>query len=133
MSIVEMYYYLFYKFYKLFDFFKTKGFPPESKAIVMVMSLNLWIILSIFFYYNIVSGKRGSLILFLLISLLIIIVGNWFIFWRKDKWRKYVTEFDQWPEEKNKQGTWIVAGLTLLLFTNLVFSLYMDPPPGGWN
>ncbi|NQX41295.1 hypothetical protein HQN84_20765 [Pedobacter steynii] len=136
MSLKVMYYYLFYKFYKLFEAFKTTRWLTDTKAIIVVMSIEIWILFSLNCYYDVLSHKRGQLNFIsikVLVPFILLLIIKWFAFWRDDRWKDYVKEFDKWPEEKNNKGGWIVAGITLFFFANLLFSLYLDPPPGGWK
>ena len=69
----------------------------------------------------------------ILIPFIAILLLKWFAFWKDDKWKYYVSEFDQLPKEKNNKGSWIIACIILLCFVNLIFSFYLNPPPGGFR
>lgn len=130
-----MYYYLFYKFYKLFKAITYTKALYDMKAVTLVMSLELWIILSLYNYYAVLVNQRGQFEILsfkILVPCVIIIIIKWFAFWRNDDWKGYVNKFDQWPKKKNMVGTWIVIGVVLFIAANLVFSFYLNPPPGGW-
>ena len=136
MGLKKMYYYLFYKFYRLFEAYKTTRWLTDIKAVIVVMSIEVWALFSLQNYYDVLLHQHGKLSFYsfkVLIPFAIIIIINWFAFVHDDKWKEYVYEFDQWPKEKNKKGTWIVAGITLFVFAILVFSFYLNPPPGGWK
>jgi len=62
----------------------------------------------------------------------IILYGiNWFIFEKDDRWKEYVKEFDGWPRKKNVVGMWAVVMMILFVIFNFIYSLYLNPPPGG--
>jgi purine-cytosine permease-like protein len=136
MSIIEMYYYLFYKFYKLFKAITFTRSLYDMKAVIVVMSLELWIILSLYNYYAVLSNQYGQFEILsfkILVPCIIIIIIKWFAFWRNDDWKGYVNKFDQWPKERNIQGTWIVVAIVLFVSANLAFSFYLNPPSNGWR
>jgi len=131
-----MYYYLFYKYYKLFEAFKPKQWTPDISAITLLMSLEIWIFFAANNYYDILSHQHGTLVFFsfrILIPFIIILLIKWLAFWRNDRWKNYIHKFDQLPEETNQTGTSIVTFITIFIFANLIFSFYLNPPPGGWK
>jgi hypothetical protein len=136
MSFIEIYYYTFYKYYKLFKALNPRMWTPDMIAVLIMMNLIMFLILPIQFYYDIFSDTRGIIpfLSFKVIAVLIfILLIQWLAFWRNDNWKQYVKRFDQWPLNKNEKGGWIVAGVTILLLANFIVSLALDPPPGGWK
>lgn len=136
MSFIEMYYYIFYKYYKLSKALNTKAWTPDMIAVLIMMNLLMFVIFPIQFYYDIFSGRRGVIpflsVKFILVLIFILLI-QWFAFWRNDNWTHYVEQFDKWPINKNKRGGWIVAAVTIFLLANFIISLVLDPPPGGWR
>lgn len=131
-----MYYYLFYKYYRLFEHFKTTRWLTDVKAVIVVISLEIWILFSLNNYWDVLLGRHGELSFFsfkVLVPFLLLMLLKWFAFWKDDRWKEYVNEFNQWSQKTNNQGSWIVACITLLCFANLVFSFYLNPPPGGFR
>ena len=131
-----MYYYMFYKYYKLFKELNPKEWTPDMIAVLIMMNLIGFLILPIQFYYDIFSDTRGitSFLSVKVIGFLIFVfVIQWLAFWRNDNWKIYVDRFDRWPPNKNERGGWIVAGVTILLLANFIISFALDPPPGGWK
>lgn len=131
-----MYYYLFYKFYRLFESFETTRWLTDVKAVICIISIEIWILFSLLNYYDVLTHRHIIFSFFsltVLIPLVILLLIKWVLFWKDDRWREYVKEFDKWPKRKNQIGGWVVAGLTLLIFANLILSLYLDPPVGGWK
>jgi len=136
MSFIEMYYYIFYKYYKLCKALKPKIWTPYMIAVLIMMNLIMFLIVPIQFYYDIFSDTRGIIpfLSFKVIAVLIFIfLIQWLAFWHNDSWKQYVERFDQWPPNKNERGGWIVAGVTILLLANFIIAFVLDPPPGGWK
>jgi hypothetical protein len=134
MTLKKMYYYLFYKFYKLFEAFKTTRWLTDFKAGIVIAVLEIWLLFSVYSYIDVINGKRTEYDLISLKVILpsaIIFLIKWFAFVKDDSWKDYVKEFDEWPKEKNRKGTWVVVSIVLFVMGNLVFSLYLNPPPGG--
>jgi hypothetical protein len=131
MSFIEMYYYVFYKYYKLCRALKPKLWTPDMIAVLIMMNLIIFIILPIQFYLDIFSDdqRTSSLSLIKVTAVLIfILIIQWLAFWRNDNWKLYIERFDQWPSEKNQRGGRIVAGVTVLLLANFIVSLILDIP-----
>ena len=136
MSFVEMYYYIFYKYYKLCMALKPKQWTPEMIAVLIMMNLIGLLIFPIQFYYDLFSGTRGiiAFLSFKVIAILLFtLIVQWLAFWRDDRWKQYVERFDQLPPNKNEKGGWIVAVVTILLLANCIVALTLDPPSGGWK
>lgn len=131
-----MYYYIFYKYYKLCKALKPKQWTPEMIAVLIMMNLIGLLIFPIQFYYDIFSDTRGVIpfLSFKVIAILLFtFIIQWLAFWRDDKWKQYIERFDQWTSSKNERGGWIVAVVTILLLANFIVALTLDPPPGGWK
>lgn len=136
MSLERVYYYLFYKFYRLFEAFETTRWLTDMKAIIVVMTLEIWIVFSLINYHDVIVEERSQfnfLSSIELIPFMIIILIKWFAFWRDSKWKDYVNEFDRWPKVKNRNGTMIVMGIVAFIVVNFVVSFYLNPPPNGWK
>ena len=136
MSITEIYYYLFYKFYKLFAAFKPKIWPADMSAVTVVLSLEICILFSLSNYYDVFIKRQEDLeflSLKILIPFILILAIKWLAFWRNDKWKDYVSKFDQWSENENSRGTQAVVLLTIIIIANLILSFYLNPPPAGWK
>ena len=95
---------------------------------VAIMVLEIWLLLSMFIYYNVFVNRYASIefkSVKVIIPLLTIIAVNYLAFNRTDKWRAYVQEFDQLPKDKNAKGTWIVIGVSGAIMLSLVISFYL--------
>jgi hypothetical protein len=106
------------------------------KAMVCLLSLEFWILLSVYNYFRYLFSFPNQLFLFSMANLvpLALLMGlNWAFFWKDDKWKEYVETFDKLPKEQNTKGRYIVISLTIFLFLNFCFSTYINPPLGGWK
>jgi len=127
MSLKQAYYYLFYKLYKIAMHGAIKSLS-SFYAEVGIMALEIWFFMSLFNYYSIFFNRYATIELKSIkgiAPLIIILVVNYFIFDYKNKWKKYVTEFDTWPKKRNKIGGIIVFSVIILIVANLIFSFYL--------
>jgi hypothetical protein len=126
----KAYYYLFYKFYK-FGEWSPSLFPSNSTAVLLIMSLELFLAVSLYNYYSILFDHNwfNEFFSFKYFAAIILIpLVNLYIFFRDDKWRSHIKEFDNFPREKNIRGTWIVIFIVFLIVVNLMFSMYLNHP-----
>lgn len=129
-----MYYYLFYKFYRLFEAFRTTRWLTDVKAGGAVMALEILFLFSMNDYYEFMTGKHRRLEMNskeILIPLSILGIIKWIFFVKDDIWKDYVDKFDAWPKEKNKKGFWVVVGVVVFVIANFIYGIYLNPPPGG--
>src|SRR5690348_14208813 len=104
MTIIQAYYYLFYKFYILFESFAQTKWQTRSKAVMCVGILEVWFFISIINYWDYFSQLRVSFTTLSILCLIVFIIlafVHWRTFSRKDKWKNYVAEFERWPRKKN--------------------------------
>ena len=128
MTLIETYYYLFYTYYRLFESFKTTRWLTDMKATIAVSSLEIWILLSVQFYYNVLIHKKEMFNFFsfkILTPFIVLFIIKWAVFLKDSKWKKYAAKFDNLPNSQNNKRFWIVGGLTLISFANLIYSLYL--------
>jgi len=100
MEIKEVYYYTYYKFYRLFDSFKTTRWLMDMKAMVLLGVLELWLLFSIINYYVFFSGNSIKLTFVspaFLIPFVLIVCIKWMLFVFNDSWKTYFKEIDSWP------------------------------------
>lgn len=134
-SIKRGYYYLFYKFYK-FGEASPSIFPSDFTATFAILSLELLFFISLKFYYIefIDQSDEFELVSFqTFFALGFVVLVNYYAFIDKPRWKKYVNEFDQWPQRKNILGTWIVLGIVVFVICSLAFSFYMMGQITGIN
>jgi hypothetical protein len=120
------YAYLFFFFYNSVN--KVKGnILVQFKALLMLVGIEL-LLISSFFCYGIDVFKfdipQKPNILFML-SIILPLVGLklWF-FERNENWKRYISEFNTWPEDKQKKWNLIMRCIVIFVFANLFFSFY---------
>lgn len=129
--IQKSYYYFFYKIYRSIDY--TSGsFGGEilmlSKAGLVMLALEAWIILSLGNYYTVYSKMFIELSISMptvYIPAIIVFAFNYYTLDYKNNWRKYNVEFANYSKKKNRIGGWIVFGIILFIICNLIFSFYL--------
>ncbi len=127
MNIKKAYYYFFYKLYKVAMTGAIKSLS-NWYALLAIMVLDSWFILSLYNYYTIFFNRYSSLELKsfkTIIYIILLLIINYFSFAYKDKWKVYVAEFDKWPRKRNILGGIIVWSFIVLVIANLVFSFYL--------
>ena len=125
-KIKRAYYYLFYKLYKWYEKAPVVWWS-DWKAVVSIVALEIWFLLSIGTYFSVFTKKTIELTVthpIVFIPTVSIILVNYLIFIHTDKWKDIVKEFDQLPKRTNKIGGWIVFGVILLIVANLIFAFY---------
>ncbi len=130
MKLLKLYYYFFYKVYKLFKFIEPKS---ESVTILKIKSSTVLgaieiLVLGSFYLYSCVFLKKtaNSLSLFLLIGgPMFVMLSDWLLLTRNDKWIKYVSEFDQWPPKRNNKGSLIVLIILAVIISNFAYSAHL--------
>ena len=127
MTVVEMYYYFFYKIYNFIKYFKSKGFGNKFRAIILMAFIEGWLLFAIYNYIDVFFKQRTIIQFFSFKSIpfIIIVLLKWFAFIRNDRWKVYEQQFDQWPRAKNIQGTYVVLGVVTFVFGNLILSGYL--------
>ncbi len=122
------YYYLFYKIYKFSEAAPSRWWS-DWKAYFVINILIGIILLSIGGYYTVITKKDMLPVtnpsMFVTIIFIAISVFNYFIFFSRDQWKKYVKEFDHLEKRKNKIGSLIIGSVILLIIANLVFMFYL--------
>jgi hypothetical protein len=127
MSLEEMYYYAFYKIYSFMDFFKSKDISNKFRAIILMTFLEAWSLFAIYNYLDIVLKRHTTiqLISFKSVPFIAILLIKWFAFIKDDRWRGYMKKFDSFSKEKNRNGTYVIVGIVLFIFGNLILSGYL--------
>jgi hypothetical protein len=100
------------------------GFYAE----VIIMSMEFFLLLSLFIFYNVFINRYATLELVsgkVIIPGLAISLINRYIFYREEICKSYVEEFDHWPVEKNRKGTIIVIVSVAIVASMLIFSFYL--------
>lgn len=126
-----MYHYFFYKIYKSIEYTSELSggkFLSAFKASLVMITLEIWILLSLGIYYTIITKIKIELSIsmpIIYIPLIIIISIDYFIFHNKNQWKNIILKFDKLTKKRNIIGGWIVCGVVVLIITNLIFSFYL--------
>lgn len=123
-----MYYYLFYTLYKFWENISYPRFWSDIKASVSILALQIWLLISLFVYYNIFIDRffnlNDYLSLFFILVLILLII-DYYTFNNKNKWMIILDEFDKLPKKKNIIGSVVVGVFILLIILNLIYSFYL--------
>ena len=123
MNLRESYYYLFYKFHKLGDM-SISIFPSDFIAVIAIIWLELTFVGSFAFYYRDFINPNFQMELIsakALIPVCVIVSMNSFAFIINDAgWKTCFKKFDKFSQEKNENGTLIVAGLVIFVVGNFI-------------
>lgn len=123
-KIKQAYFFLFYKMYKWIG---EDNWSADWKASLSIDVLVFFVILSFIVYYTTFIDRYfelGDSNIIVFVFIVVISVPNYFIFHHRDQWKEIVKNFDNLPKKKNLIGGWIVFGVVLLIFTNLIFAFY---------
>ena len=128
MTVVEMYYYFFYKIYSLMEYFKKNDIGNKFRAIIFMTFIESWILFSIYNYLDAILNQHNTIEFWSvrMIPFLVILLLKWFAFIKDDAWKSYVQKFNDLPPEKNSNGTFIVTSIVVFIFANLVVSCYLQ-------
>jgi hypothetical protein len=127
----KAYYYFFYKIYRSIEFTsKLSGAPFLTffKAGLVMITLEVWVLLTIGSYYSVYTKKAKELSIAMpgvYIPLLVILVFNYYTLDYKETWRKYNFEFSRLSRQKDIIGGWIVSGIIIFIIANLIIALYL--------
>ncbi|MRX42072.1 hypothetical protein GJU43_22585 [Flavobacterium sp. LC2016-23] len=129
--IKKSYYYFFYKIYRSIEY-TSNSFGGEtlisSKAGLVMLALQVWVLISISAYYAIYTKTFIELTIsmpIVYIPAIIVFAFNYFTLDYKDNWKKYNVEFANYSKRKNRIGGWIVFGIILLVISNLIYAFYL--------
>lgn len=128
-KLKSAYYYFFYKIYKSIEYTSELGggkFWTDFKASIVVSVLEIWLITSVFVYYNIFIDRfyEFNMVAFFSATAIIMII-NYLLFVHYDKWKENNTKFDQLPKKENMIGGIIVWSIVVFIIVNLIFSFYL--------
>lgn len=121
------YAYLFFFFYNHINSFKN-NILVQWKAVLMVAMMECFLIISIITYYldisKITVAEDFNKLYLLLFAIPLVGLKLWF-FERNENWRKYLAEFEAWPEKNRKRWDWVMRLLIVFIVGNLVLSYYI--------
>jgi len=123
---MKAYYYFFYRIYLFWENGPMR-FWSHFKTGLTIIFLEIWLVLSLFIYYNVFIDRyfRLDKTLFLIISTIIIAVNVYFFNSSTDKWIFYKESFDKISARKNLIGGIIVWSIIILIIINLIFAFYI--------
>jgi hypothetical protein len=124
----KVYYYIFYRFYKLFDSAPSRWWS-EGKAGAAMTLMTIFLVFTIEGYYsistrkNIIPENNGKLI----VSVLAFVIGaiNYFIFAHNQRWQNIVLDFEKHSESCQRVGKLLFWFVILFLFVNMVYMFYL--------
>jgi hypothetical protein len=125
MNAKKLYFYLFYKLYKFWDFVSFPKIWTDAKAVLTITVLELSFIYTTIIYYKLFINPNshfGEGVAMIFLPTISIATINFYIFIYSDKSKEIVREFEKWPEKKNDFGTMIVWGVVIFIVGNLVFA-----------
>ncbi|MCQ9634066.1 hypothetical protein MP477_03755 [Chryseobacterium sp. WG23] len=117
-KIKKIYYYIYYILYKNAEKSPTL-FSYNFVASISLDFLGLIFCFSFIYYFDLNLRKE----LYLLIMLMIVIF-NYFVFEHNSSYKKYISEFDELPKEKNNKFKLIVWIGIILVIANIIYSVY---------
>jgi len=120
----KSYYYFFYKIYKAIQYtsYPFGNFLLNFKACVVIITLEIWSLLTILNYYGIINNIKPNSSLknpLIFVPFVIIMILNYITFYYFDTWEKYNQKFDQLPKKTNTIGSFVVW--TIILFIIVIF------------
>ena len=128
MNIKKIYSYIFYKLYKFSEAAPSKWWS-DWKALIALEALEVWLIISIFIYYDVITKKElpddKTIVLVGVFIIIILSLIKYFVFYHKDQWKIYVKEYDKLSKRQNKIGSALVIILIILILCNLIFSFFL--------
>jgi magnesium-transporting ATPase (P-type) len=116
---MKFYYYLYYKFYKIWDYISDPKILSDFKAVISICFFEALIFLS-YLYYSETMLQKPKLII---ITLIFIIIPNVYIFIFGDNWKKYFAEFDQFPLKKRRKYSIFFWVIIMSIIINFIISL----------
>jgi len=126
MNLKKAYYFAFYKLYQSFEASPSR-FWSEWKASLLMDILVGCIIITSGLIYTVIT-KKGFIIfesnLNTWIMVIIISVGNYFIFNHTDRWKKIISDFNH-SKNKNRIAGIIFWCIFFLIIASVVFMFYL--------
>lgn len=109
------------------EYFKSQGFGNKFRAIILMTFIEGWLLFAIYNYIDVFFHQSTTIQFFSFKSVpfIIIVLLKWVVFIKNDRWKIYKQQYDQWPQAKNLKGTYIVTGIVIFIFGNLIFSGYL--------
>ncbi|KPE51058.1 hypothetical protein [Chryseobacterium indologenes] len=125
------YYYFFTEIYKSVEYTSDLlggKFLTSFKASIVMVALETWWLMSLGAYYSIHTKTAIELSIsmpIIYIPLIIIILFNYLTIDYNSAWKKYNSDFDNLPKNKNRIGSWLVLGIVIFIILNFIYSIYL--------
>lgn len=120
---MKLFDYLFYKIYKLINFFGNTDFYPEANAWFLT-SMCLWLnMLTIFSIIELRLGRVITIIIYAIIFYILYLGLTFIYFFRKERYIKIVEYYDEQSKSKKLRGTIIVSFYVLV---TLILEFYFS-------
>lgn len=129
----DIYYYVFYSFYKFWESVSYPKIWSDFKAGITISALELFFTYSILLYYRIFFAKEpnfGKGKAFLIIVHILVFAVNAYIFVYSDKWKEAFSKFDKLPSAENEHRhikVWFVAAAVIV---NFIIACNIPHQPG---
>lgn len=125
-KIKVLYFYLFYKLYKIGKTSSSYNFlSADYIAYIYMGFLEILLFVSCLNYYTFFTGKSVKINIYVVLLLLISAYLNNRALYKRKRWKKYVNEFDLLPKKQNIIGGIYVFIFIVLIIVNLCFSFYL--------
>ncbi len=137
MNIKEMYYFFYYKIYKMNEltnkWFPNQIFSSKFQTFVMIFALEMWASQIPFFLYDIITNTRGNSSLCVIIPSVLIFALNYYYFEYGNKLTQYILKFDNMPKSKQKDIAgiivWTIVISILVIFFITIYLFSFVPLP----
>lgn len=130
MKFLKFYQHFYYKIYKSIEYTSSPKFWTEWKTFVVLLVLETWIFLSLRFYYHYIfnvplKNTNSVLDFYTVVVGALLIVGNWYLFEYRDKWKGIVADYNKSPKNKlmSYLTLFIVLVITIAFWTSIFFVL----------
>ncbi len=125
MNLIKIYYYLYYRMYKISMSGTIKSLSKFYAELLMII-LEVSIASSMYIYYVIYINRYAKLILYswkVFVFIFFIIITNYFSFNKKTDY--YIDLFDNMKFNKKIKYEIIIWLIVFMIFLNLIFSFYL--------
>lgn len=128
-TMLKYYYYLYYKIYHSIKYTSQQlggEFWTDIKALLVLNTIMICNVLSLFGYYNIFIDKFFKLDKYIFITMcLLIMIINYMLLLYSTNGTKYYNSFDNLSKKDNIKGTFVVIGFIILTTLNFFYMLYL--------
>lgn len=123
---MKFFYYLYYKIYNFF-FLISDDQINEWKPLIVILTLQVFIIVQIFVWYTITTDRIVNIsnpLIFYSPFCLGLAILDYSFFLRRDSWKKHIHEFAGYSSRNKFIGGLAVILIILLITGSLIYSFY---------